>query len=200
MNNNKKLPKTLFWAIPLVVVLVLIAILVINQAEQSRNQITVIAEVPDFNFVDQDGDPFGREQLLAKITIVDFIFTSCPGVCIPMAERYREFYKLYQGSDKIQFVSISVDPARDSLLVLQQYADKQGVTDQRWKFLSAPIDEVAELMEAGFMLSAENLPAGHPSKFILVDEQAQIRSYFEYNDEKDIELLKLQIKELASRL
>jgi hypothetical protein len=40
------------------------------------------------------------------------------------------------------------------------------VTDNRWLFARGALVDVAYLMEKGFMLAADDLPAGHPSQFI----------------------------------
>ncbi|MCX6832649.1 MAG: SCO family protein [candidate division Zixibacteria bacterium] len=108
-----------------------------------------------------------------------------------------ELYQLYKFSDKVHFLSISVDPDRDSLEVLRRYANDHGVTDDRWLFARGALVDVAYLMEKGFMLSAEDLPGGHPSQFILVDDKAQIRGYFTNEDPSGLNALKIQIRELA---
>jgi protein SCO1/2 len=107
-----------------------------------------------------------------------------------------ELYKTYAESDKVQFVSISVDPQNDSLAVLQDYAKKFGVTDSRWSFLHAPLDSVKQLSEKGFLLSGE-LPGMHSTKFVLIDDQARVRGYFNYEDGMSIKVLKTQIRQLA---
>ena len=116
--------------------------------------------------------------------------------CPLMAEQMIPLYQLYKHSEQVQFVSISVDPERDSLPRLREYARGLGVTDNRWVFLRAPIDSVIWLAEDGFMVSGD-FPGGHSTKFILVDQQGRIRGYFDYDDPHQIELLKVDIKELA---
>ena len=100
----------------------------------------------------------------------------------------------------MHFLSISVDPDRDSLTVLQRYANDHGVTDNRWLFARGALVDVAYLMEKGFMLAADELPSGHPSQFILVDEQGQIRGYYTNEDPSGMNALKLHIRELARAL
>jgi protein SCO1/2 len=117
-----------------------------------------------------------------------------------MTANMAELYKLYEGSDKVHFLSVSVDPERDSLSVLQQYAKDHGVTDKRWLFARGELKDVANLLEKGFMLAADDLPTGHPSKFILVDNNGEIRGYYSGDDKSSIELLKNNIRDLARKM
>lgn len=181
----------------MVVLLAVGGALVIDQANQSRASMPKLWQVPTFEFVDQNGKAFGAEDLKGKINVVDFIFTSCRDVCPVMTARMADLYRLYADYDFVRFVSISVDPQRDSLAVLREYAASLGVADKRWVFLRAPIEEVVRLMEEVFKLPADDLPEGHSSKFILVDQNGFIRSYYDSFDDRAIETLENNIRELA---
>lgn len=184
---------TLLGAFVVVVLLVVAGALVLRQAETSKADLPVYGEVPQFTFTNQDGEPFGREDLIGKVSIVDFIFTRCQTACPIMAREMGELYKAFSGTDELQFVSVSVDPAHDTLAVLQAYAKANGVTDERWQFLHAPIDSVVWLSEQGFMLAADKLPMGHSTKFALVDRSGRIRGYFNALEEKPMAVIRDQI-------
>jgi protein SCO1/2 len=156
-----------------------------------------LGEVPRFSLTERNGKPVTKDDLTGHLTVVDFIFTTCRGICPTMTANMSELYQLYKSSDKVHFLSISVDPDRDSLEVLLRYANDHGVTDNRWLFARGALVDVAYLMEKGFMLSAEDLPGGHPSQFILVDNKAQIRGYYTNEDPSGLDALKTQIRELA---
>jgi protein SCO1 len=197
MTTSNSTPRVLFWTIPVITLMAIAAAVIINWAETSRAQLPVLSEVPRFAFTERSGKPVTQDDLMGHLTVVDFIFTNCRGICPTMSANMSELYQLYQSSDKVHFLSISVDPDRDSLAVLQRYANSFGVDDNRWLFARGALVDVAHLMEKGFMLSAEELPAGHPSQFILVDDKAQIRGYFTNEDSSGLIALKTQIRELA---
>lgn len=197
MDKKDKSPLLFFWAAPFAAVLAIVGAIVISVAESATTQVPVLAELPEFTFQDQLEQPFGLKQMQGKLNVVGFMFTRCRSVCPVMSEVITELDDLYRHSDKVQFVSISVDPDYDSARVRREYIDDHGVAQERWHYLRAPIDTVSQLMEQGFMLAAEALPGGHPSHFILVDREGQIRGYYSYDDEKDINLLKQQIRILA---
>jgi len=189
--------KSLLWSLLVVALMAVGALMVIDQAEDSRQNLVVVGTVPEFSFVDQDEVAFTQADLKNKISIIDFIFTNCQGPCPLMAEQMIGLYEFYEDSEQVQFVSVSVDPERDSPAILKEYALLQGVSDKRWKFLHAPLVQVQDLLEKGFYLAADNLPHGHSTKFILVDQDAQIRGYFDFEDPLSLEILKQNVQDLA---
>ncbi|MCJ7829186.1 MAG: SCO family protein, partial [Dehalococcoidia bacterium] len=55
----------------------------------------------------------------------------CPGPCPFMSSKMAELYQIYSNTDKVQFISISIDPNRDSLSVLKEYAEQFPVYVRR---------------------------------------------------------------------
>lgn len=200
MNPENKFLKVMIWTSGVFFILAVVALLVINRSRQSRAEMPILGQLPEFTFIQQSGQPFGLINMIGKITVVDFIFTRCKGPCPVMATKMGELYNLYSGSKKMQFVSISVDPENDSLLVLRNYAKRQGVTDNRWVFLWAPIDSVINLSENGFKIAADDLPGGHTSRFILIDSKARIRGYYDGLDDASLEIMKTHIRRLAQEM
>ena len=135
--------------------------------------------------------------MTGKITVVDFIFTRCKGPCPLMAENMKIVYDEFIGNNNVQIISISVDPEYDSLEILKQYAIDKGVIDKRWNFLSADMESVVDICENGFKLAAEDLPGAHSTKFVLVDEQLNIRGYYSGIEIHSVEQLIRDIKVLS---
>lgn len=198
MSQTKRYPGFLLYLIGAMIILALMAALIVDRANKSRSEIPIWGEVPDFQFIAAHNEqPFGREQLNGKLTVLSFGFSRCKGPCPIMMPNMATLYHKYKGSDKIQFVLVSVDPDRDSLSVLRDYAKSFGVDDDKWVFLWAPKDEVAKLSEDGFMLAAEDLPGGHSTKFVLIDDKGQIRYYIDGTDANSLIPLEEKIEILA---
>lgn len=198
MQNKKTITTPiLFFAI--LFIFSLFALLVVDFAEQSRNEIPMYDLVPEFSFVESKGEKFELENLKGKINIIDFFFTSCRGPCPLMSNEMEKLYSYYQSTDKVQFVSISVDPKRDSLAVLKAYAEKHGVIDNRWNFLNGDIEEIKRLSEEGFKLGAD-FPDMHNTNFILVDQNGTIRGYYDPFTGASMKLLKTHIRQLGKTL
>lgn len=154
--------------------------------------------LPDFELFDQNGHRFTKENLKGKFTVATFIFTRCPSACPVMTSKMAELCARYQNGPDAQFISITVDPENDSQETLRRYAQAFDAIDGRWKFLRRDsLQAIVDLCEKGFRLAAENLPSGHPTKFIVIDANATIRAYYDYDDPKLIDLVALTLRELA---
>ena len=192
MHNKNR---DLILGVIAVLMLAIISLVIIDLADTSRAQIGIFGQVPDFTFVEKNGEAFGKQEMLGKYHIVNFFFTSCQGPCPFMNAKVAELYKKYVTSDEVRFVSISVDPATDSLHVLREYAKKFGVTDDRWLFLRGEIDAVQALTEKGFKLAGD-LPNLHSTKLILVDRRGNIRGYYDSYDDDSLNLLTTHVRTL----
>lgn len=146
--------------------------------------LTIISNLPDFQLTASDGTPFGLEQLKGKASVVDFFFTRCQGPCPMMAREMGKLQELFSGTDKLRFVSISVDPTNDSCSVLRDYGKSVGADSTRWPFLTGDPEGITSLSENGFKLAASTWPVGHSTKFTLVDKLGRIRGYYDSTDPK----------------
>ncbi|HEY3602713.1 MAG TPA: SCO family protein [Chthoniobacterales bacterium] len=140
--------------------------------------------VPAFHLVDQNGGSFGTQQLLGKIWIADFVYTSCPGPCPMISSRMSETQKPLRDTD-VELVSFSVDPQHDTPGVLRGYASKLNANLDRWKFLTGDRDTVYRLVRNGFKLAAADGGATgpiHSTRVVLVDRSGTIRGYYDATD------------------
>ncbi|MFH2037771.1 MAG: SCO family protein [Candidatus Zixiibacteriota bacterium] len=199
-KSDTKAPVLLFFLIGAMIILAFLALVVVDFADRSHQRISVLGEVPDFKFTNQYNQSFGRKDLNGKMSVVSFMFTRCKSICPVMSDNIYQLYKFYDHSDKLQFISITVDPANDTVLQLAHYADSLGVNDQRWIFLYANLEKIVDLSENGFMIAADDLPGGHSTRMVLVDQYGRIRSYHNGMDLDDIELLKNEINTLGREL
>ena len=167
------------------------------QKANSSYEIPILKPVPVFSFINQDGDPFTEKDLYDKITVLDFIFTSCPGPCPIMTQNMTGLYQDFDQVEEVQFVSITVDPDVDTQEILKQYAKINGVKDDRWQFITSSIEAIKDLKKNGFMLYAEELPRGHAIKFVLIDQNGQIRKYFDGTEEASMAVLRKDITNLV---
>ena len=108
--------------------------------EKARNFFT------DLEVVDQNGKRlrFYSDVLKDRVVLINFIFTNCPGACPLMTQKLIQTRKLLVDSvkDDIWFVSISIDPDRDTPEAMKDFARKQGVDESRWNFLTGNTDNL----------------------------------------------------------
>jgi protein SCO1 len=149
-------------------------------------------EVPEFRLIDQNGNPFTKKDVSGKVWIADFVFTQCAGPCPLMTLSMAELQKELAGLP-IQFVSISVDPTRDTPAVLKKYAAAMKADEKNWTFATGESEEIFALargMKIAAVAGDDQNPIMHAEKFILVDEKGWIRGYYFFKDpEKRKELI-----------
>ena len=167
------------------------------QKANSSYDIPILKPVPEFSFINQDGDPFTEIDLNDKITVLDFIFTSCAGPCPIMTHNMTGLYRSFSQVEEVQFVSITVDPDVDTQDILKQYAKINGVNDDRWQFVTSNIEAIKDLKKNGSMLYAAELPRGHAIKFVLIDQNGQTRKYFDGTEEASMAVLMKDITNLV---
>ena len=191
--------KILYIIVPGILFLAFGANWVIQKADRSHD-IPIIKEVPHFIFHDQAGRLFSNERLANKITVLDFMFTSCTGPCPLMTSNMTDLYQEFRNVKEVQFVSVTVDPLIDSESKLKEYADFVGVDDDRWQFIRSDLESTKDLKQNGFMLYAGELPQGHAIKFVLIDQDGNIRKYFDGTDEASLAVLRNDITNLVKEL
>jgi len=160
--------------------------------------------VPDFKLTERSGRDVSLAQLRGKIWIADFIYTTCTDTCPLQTAAMAKLQKEFAAQASIQFVSVSVDPERDTLPVLSAYADKHEADRQRWYFLTGQRDQVIKLVRDGFHLSVAAFPDSaeqsgmipHSPRFVLIDEQAQIRGYYDSREMAGLARLRNDIETL----
>lgn len=103
---------------------------------------------PDFELIDQAGDPVSLASLGDRVLIVDFIYTECPGPCPVQTSNQVALQKRIPEAlhEEVHFVSISLDPEVDRPAVLDRYARARGADLSNWSFLTGEKDIVAPLV------------------------------------------------------
>jgi len=169
--------------IPIVTLLLLLWLRHIEVAALRQRVVSSYGTVPSFQLVNQNGQPFGSPQLIGKIWIADFIYTTCPGPCPMISSRMSELQKPLEKTD-VCLVSFSVDPEKDTPQVLRGYAEKLQADPDRWNFLTGPKSAIYKLSHDGFKLAVsdgsdeQGIPV-HSTRMVLVDRHGQIRGYYD---------------------
>lgn len=172
----------------LILIVLLAGVVFYAQMRFNTPKIPPLYPVPAFEFKAHTNDMVSEKDLSGKITVANFIFTTCPGICPVMTKKMKVLYDTYKDEENIKFLSFSVDPAIDSLEALQAYAERYEISDARWKLLRTDVESITKLYEEGFKLGGE-LPYGHSGAFVLIDENGFIRGYYNYDDDNSIKIL-----------
>jgi protein SCO1/2 len=135
-------------------------------------------KVADFTMTDSTGQIFHSEVLTGKVWIVDFIYTNCPAECPLMTSKMHSIAKQLIGKQDVQLVSISVDPARDTPPVLQEFAQRYDAPTDQWTFLTGTPQSIHQVAYLTFHVGDAIGKIEHSTKFVLVDKRGHIRGYY----------------------
>jgi cytochrome oxidase Cu insertion factor (SCO1/SenC/PrrC family) len=107
--------------------------------------------IPPTTVQDQDGRSFDfyKDLVKGKTVAIQFIFTTCTGVCPPLAATFRRLQQNLGervGRD-VQLISISVDPATDVPERLKAFSEKFKA-GPGWTFVTGGKPEIDRLLGA----------------------------------------------------
>jgi len=147
---------------------------------------------------DSQGHRFDSEQLHGHVWIADFIYTNCPAACPMMTARMHSLSKKVADDKDVRLVSISVDPARDTPRVLNDFARRFGGPTQQWIFLTGTPETVHSLAYQTFHMGDVLGKIEHSTKFSLVDEKGDIRGYYSSLGQDDISAMLKDVSALRA--
>ena len=113
---------------------------IVNEEERARSYFT------NLELVNQDGKTvrFFDDVLKDKVVIINFIFTNCEGACPLMTNKLTRVRDKLEGhiGNPIQFVSLSLDPQRDTPAAMKAFAKKHNADHEGWVFLTGKPDHL----------------------------------------------------------
>src|SRR6516225_4720166 len=104
----------------------------------------------DFSLTERGGKTVTRDDLHGKVWVASFVFTRCSGPCPSVTATMARLQGELKDQPDVRLVTFTVDPERDQLTDLNQYADRFGADPKRWLFLTGKKDDVNRLLREGF--------------------------------------------------
>ncbi len=192
MNQNTRIK------IYIAIAVLLIATFFFKNSEPENN-LPIIGNIPDFEFVNSEGETITLTSLKGKVWVADFIFTTCNMACPIMTGNMNIIHKKYKQNDDVRLVSISVYPEYDTPEVLTKYASQYNANTDRWYFLTGEESTVQEVIKDGFKIGDYEDIIFHSEKFALVDRSGMIRAYYNGMKTEDMKKLKKDINSLLKQ-
>src|SRR5690625_5289676 len=100
------------------------------------------------------GDEYDFGDKPKRARLIEFMYTQCPDVCpvttLEMSKLKHELEQEGVFGDEIEFITITIDPARDNSDVLREYASRFEVTSSEdgWVFLTGSEKDTKEVADA----------------------------------------------------
>jgi protein SCO1/2 len=156
--------------------------------------------IDTFTTINQNGEIISQQSMKGKIHVANFFFTSCPVICPQMTLNLKTVQESVNIPD-FEFISFSIDPKRDSIQKMKQFAEKFEVNESNWHFVRAEKEVIYKLVRNSYFLlavegSSEKNDFIHSEQVALVDKDLRIRGFYDAMDEEGITQLKKDIKKL----
>jgi protein SCO1/2 len=168
----------------LALIFVVLASLMLAQPHRAEpaaqeQELPKIAPAPEFALISQDGAPVKLADYRGKVVAVTFIFTLCADTC-PVLTPMMSFVQDQLGAnfgEKIHFVSITVDPERDTPEVLKEYAQVFGANLSGWSFLTGTPDAIRDVTGRYGIFAAKTANGSIDHTFLtsIIDQRGILR-------------------------
>jgi protein SCO1/2 len=158
--------------------------------------------VAEFRMVDQGGRTVTERSLAGHVTLVHFFFTACGDVCPLTTSNLGRVLAGLPGDDRLQLLSYSVTPERDSVGALRAFAAMHGIADPRWHLLTGSRSDVERLArDSYFVRLGDGRTYGvqaiaHTESVLLVDADGRLRGVYAGTLPLEMERLRQDIAEL----
>ncbi|MCB0493215.1 MAG: SCO family protein [Cyclobacteriaceae bacterium] len=162
---------------------------------------TVYHKIANFQFVDQDSAIITNDTFKDQIYVSDFFFTSCRTICPIMKTQMLRVYEATADIPDVKLLSHSIDPEYDTVALLHDFANRLGVSSDRWHFVTGVKDSIYKIAQTSYFATAmedKSEPDGfiHSGAFLLVDKEQRLRGKYDGTKEEDVNRLLVDIKRL----
>ena len=141
-------------------------------------------QIPEFSFVNQDGQTVTEKTFSTQIYVANFFFTTCPGICPTIRSKLSKVQDQFLDDNMVSIVSHSIRPTTDTISILQDYAQAHGVISGKWHLLTGDKDEIYSLARSAYFAN-EDLGSIqktndflHTENVLLIDNNRHIRGIY----------------------
>ena len=158
--------------------------------------------IPEFSFTSQTGRTINRDSIIGRITVADFFFSTCPGICPRMSRQMSRLQEYLDDNHNIKsetrLISHTVNPSVDSVARLHEYAALYEADSSKWWIVTGNKTELYDLSKNFYKLPAIDMseedstlaePFVHSERFVLLDKQGFIRGYYDGTDSTEVQKL-----------
>lgn len=136
--------------------------------------------IPDFSFLNQNGDTISQSDYDGSIYLANFIFTTCPTICPVMTFNMRRIQQKMAQYPNFKILSHSVFPENDTPEVLLDYAIRMEVDLSNWNFVTGNRQAIYAMAPYYFVNVMEDSGAEggflHSEYFVLIDKEGRVRA------------------------
>jgi protein SCO1/2 len=150
----------------------------------NKKEAAFVHSIPDFSFTNQEGRSITKKDFDGKITVVDFFFTSCPGICKKLTASLVKVQEAFKDDQDVFILSHSVTPERDSIPVLRKYAAANGIIENKWNLVTGNRSDIYKIARTAYFADEDmgwkqdSTTFLHTENILLIDGNHHIRGVY----------------------
>ena len=164
-------------------------VLALNNAGLLKKRYKTISTVKPFRFTKQDGTIVTENDLIGKVAVVEFFFTTCKTICPAMNQTMQGIYNQYKNNPNFVIISHTSDPKNDNVTRLKAYADSMGASTTNWWFVTGPKDSLYMAARNSYALDDQRAVVEDPETdfihtqlFALVNKRGELKKKVYYSN------------------
>lgn len=149
-------------------------------------------QIPDFSFINHNGDVYNRDSLKGRVWLTAFYATNSPHIR-KITDRLLAPNWRYRNEEDIGLLCMTLDASHDTPEVMKAYVDqavKQNIRDDKWQFLTGQQQDINQYITDAFFIEDPE----HTAQMFLIDTIGNIRGQYNGNLEEEI---KAAIEDIA---
>lgn len=172
------------FVVPMLVIAGLFAIISFGTG-YFKKELYSVMKVPDFELTDQNNKKTSNKDMLGKVYLVEFFYSTCPTICPIMNSNLKHIMEEID-SPELGVISISIDAENDTPEILKAHESKIGNKSPNWHLLTGDRDYIGKIADQFNIYvgdkddDSESL--NHSGMIALVDQEGNIRCRFGKNN------------------
>ncbi|MDP7078578.1 MAG: SCO family protein [Candidatus Undinarchaeales archaeon] len=169
-------------------IIVLGSIFIISyRAAPEKKVLHIIKKAPDFELLNQDNETISSDQLLGKVKVMSFIYTSCemPNMCPRTTKNFRRLQESLgeELGGRTVLILVSFDPERDTLGMLKKYGELYGADFSNWHFLGGDEEAIEKILDEYEIIAErqDDETFRHSMIALLIDRDNNVRKMYLMN-------------------
>ncbi|MBC6606672.1 SCO family protein [Hymenobacter sp. BT188] len=167
-----------------------------TQVDGKWQRDTVFHQLQDYSFLSQTGRIIGQKDLKDGLYVTSFFYTACSQDCAQRNSQLTRVQEKFRLEPRVRLVSYTVNPAQDSVAVLERYAERYGAIAGKWFFLTGDKNQLNRLLTEEYRLPAltgEAPTIQHSQQLFLVDRNHRVRGIYDGTKAREIDRLITEI-------
>lgn len=152
---------------------------------------TIHHSIAEFSFTNQYGETVNNNTFTDNIVVVDYIFTTCGGICPEMSDQMMVVQERFRDDEDVKILSHTVNPEYDNVSVLKEYAEQYGAIKDKWHFVTGSKADLYNMGVNSYLIPTQEDPLApggflHSEMFVLVDKDQHIRGFFDGTNSNEV--------------